>query len=524
VPHARVPYDQAQDAQADARAPAGPGPRWRLPPNLRPLLRWPAELMGLVLVGVAAIALAIAVTPMQQVMVAGQAINVGATSPDLSFSGPGEIDLFGQSLPTTQQFAGPVRPRLELAHISINGELTNLVQGAGPRDGHSAARPDGVRARDVAATLGGQLAAGWQRYFVWEIVVTAAGALLILGALAGWRRLPRRATIKLLAAGLVAAEALNLGAIMIAAYSAPAALRQTRSLNQLVGSENQIPPVAPKGPALHGVRVVVLGDSTASGAGLATVAGATRTDRDCGRSSDSYPLDLANANGWDVLNLACNSATIRHGVLGQQRHGGQKLPPQLSIAEQASGARVVIVSVGSDDLGWSAMLQYCATAPACSDKATTAYFQQQLASFSTDYLQLLSRLASLPGHPRVIVNQYYNPFGSQSGCLSQAGLTYAKLDTLTSRLASLNAVLAKGAAQFGFSSPQPEFAGHELCTSQPYVQGLDSAAPFHPTDMGQLAIALADQAALQTASAQAPGASPTPTGLAERTPPPAASR
>ena len=62
--------------------------------------------------------------------------------------------------------------------------------------------------------------------------------------------------------------------------------------------------------------------------------------------------------------------------------------------------------------------------------------------------------------------------------------------------ATLNEVLAKGAAQFSFSSPQPDFSGHQLCTPQPYVQGLDAAAPFHPTVLGQLAIALTDQAAV----------------------------
>ena len=96
----------------------------------------------------------------------------------------------------------------------------------------------------------------------------------------------------------------------------------------------------------------------------------------------------------------------------------------------------------------------------------------------------------------MIVNRYYDPFGPQLGCLSQAGLSPANLQTLTSRLTTLNAVLAKGAAQFRFSSPQPDFAGHQLCTQQPYVQGLDAAAPFHPTVLGQLAIALADQAAV----------------------------
>ena len=57
-------------------------------------------------------------------------------------------------------------------------------------------------------------------------------------------------------------------------------------------------------------------------------------------------------------------------------------------------------------------------------------------------------------------------------------------------------MLAKGAAQFRFLSPQPDFTGHELCSPLPYVQGLGAAAPFHPTAAGQLAIALADQAVL----------------------------
>ena len=132
---------------------------------------------------------------------------------------------------------------------------------------------------------------------------------------------------------------------------------------------------------------------------------------------------------------------------------------------------MIIVNIGANDLNWAAMVTYCSNAPRCDDKATTAYFQQQLASFSKNYLQLLSQLATLPGHPRVIINQYYNPFGPQQDCLSPAGPHPGQAATLTSRLSTLNAVLAKGAADFGFLSPQPDFAGHQLCTSQPYVQG-----------------------------------------------------
>jgi GDSL-like Lipase/Acylhydrolase family len=445
-------------------------------------LRWLAGLALLVLSAGAAIAVALLVTPMQTVTVAGQVIHVGASAPSLSLSGPGEVDLFGQSLPTNLRFTGPVRPRLQLSQITINGELTSFVEGAG-RAG-------------TERILGARLADGWKRYFVWETAVVGAVTLALVGAVAGWRRMRHATTFKLLAAGLVVAEAINVGAIMITTYSAPGLLRQVHSLNDLVGTENPLPRIHPTGRALHGIQAVVIGDSTAAGAGLAPLPGSSGTARACGRSADSYAADLSDVNGWKILNLACNGASISHGLLGPQDHDGHRLPPQLAVAERAKGASVVIVSVGADDLNWAAMVRYCITAPRCDDRATEAYFQQQLASFSKDYLDLLSRLAALPSHPRVIINRYYDPFGAQPGCLGQAGLTAANLATLTSRLSTLNAVLAKGAAQFRFSSPQPDFTGHELCTPQPYVQGLSSAAPFHPTALGQLAIALADQAAL----------------------------
>jgi lysophospholipase L1-like esterase len=445
--------------------------------------RWLAGLVLLVVSAAAGIAIALLVTPMQTVTVAGQVIQVGASDPTLSLSGPGQVDLFGQSLPTNLLFAGPVRPRLQLSQITINSELTTFVQGDHPAQ--------------AERILGTRLADGWKRYFAFQTAIAGAGALLLVGAVAGLARVPHRTTIKLLVAGLVVAEAINLGAIMTTAYTAPALLRQVHSLNELVGSQTRLPRIRPNGPPLPGVQVVVMGDSTAAGAGLAPLPGSSGTARACGRSSDSYADDLSVANGWRVLNLACDGATISHGLLGPQDHDGQLLPPQLAEAERAVHLSAVIVSVGADDLNWAAEVRYCSVAPRCNDRATTAYFQQQLASFSKDYLDLLSRLAGLPTHPQVIINQYYDPFGPEPGCLSRAGLTAANLQTLTSRLATLNAVLADGADQFNFSSPQPDFTGHQLCTPQPYVQGLNAAAPFHPTVLGQLAIALADQAALR---------------------------
>jgi lysophospholipase L1-like esterase len=462
--------------------------------------RWPALLLVMVAVIVAAVVAAIAaleVTPMQTVTVAGQVIKVGG-APRLGFSGPGEVSLFGQGLPTAISIPGPIQPRLQLSQITLNSELANFVQGRGDSQ--------------AGLMLRTQLVAGWEHYFAWETAVAAVFGLILAGAVAGWRRLPRKATGSLLAIVLIVTVALNLGAVALTANGARIALRHVSSLTQLVGTQDvSVPHSHVRKRQLHGVQEVVLGDSTAAGAGLPWLPRPSAADKLCGRSSQAYAVDLASVNDWKALNLACDSATIAHGLLGRQRQGALQIPPQIDSAMQVKDPAVVIVSVGADDLQWSAILEYCAATTQCDSRASNAYFEQKLAQFSTDYLQLLIELGSLPGHPRVIINRYYDPFGADVSCIVHRGLTPAKVATIRTWLAALNQVLAKGAAQFGFLSPQPSFADHTLCSPQSYVQGLGDLAPFHPTALGQLAIALADEAALASpAPAPTPSTSPAP--------------
>jgi len=459
-------------------------------------------MVAVIVAAVVAGGAALEVTPMQTVTVAGQVISVGA-APRPGFSGPGEVDLFGQGLPTAISIPGPIRPQLQLSQITLNSQLANFVQGRS--------------LSHAGLMLRTQLVAGWERYFAWEIAAAAAAALILAGAAAGWRRLRPRATVLWLAVTLIVTVALNVGAIALTADGARTALRHVSSLTQLVGTQDVRTPRAHlRRRKLPGIDEVVMGDSTAAGAGLPWVAHASATDIACGRSSQSYAVDLARVNGWKALNLACDSATIAHGLLGPQQQGTQRIPPQIDFVKQVKDPAVVIVSVGADDLQWSAILEYCAATTQCDSRASNAYFQQKLAQFSTDYLQLLIQLGSLPSHPQVIINRYYDPFGSDLSCVTQRGLTTAKVSTIQTWLVALNQVLAKGAAQFGFLSPQPSFAGHTLCSPLPYVQGLGDAAPFHPTAPGQLAIALADEAAL----ASQPPQPVQPTAPATSTPSP----
>jgi len=417
---------------------------------------------------------------MQTVSAAGQTAQVGAAIPSLSWSGPGELDLFGQVIPTKPQFQGPIRPLLQLTHITIDPQVAQLLRSDDPRQ--------------LKLSLSQQLAQGWTRYFVWETLIVAGFAVVALIAVAGVRRQAHLAMLKTVGAGLALVVAVNIGGVLLTARSTPSVLRSVKTLDDLVGVDPLAAAPGSGARPLPGVQAVVIGDSTAAAVGNPAAANASALDRACGRSSQSYAADLATVNNWNVLNLACSGATIQNGLLGVQVLGnGQVAPAQLAEAEGATHAKVIIVSIGSNDVEWSIMTRLCAASAVCNDKVSTAYFDQLLSSFTRSYYQLLGDLTDLPGSPAVLVNEYYSPFGPDIGCLTRYGLTPAKEKVLLARLGQLNTVLAEGAQTFGFGVADPPFTGHELCAADPYVQGPGDRAPLHPTAAGELAIALADQ-------------------------------
>jgi hypothetical protein len=447
---------------------------------------------------VGSIWLALQVAPLQTVSAAGQTAQVGAAIPSFSLSGPGELDLFGQVIPTKPQFEGPIRPLLQLTHITIDARVAQLVRSDGPRK--------------LELNLSQQLAQGWTRYFEWETLIAAGFAVVGLIAVAGVRRQSHKKMAKTVLAGLAVVVAVNVGGVLLTASSTPGVLRSVKTLDDLVGADPLATLPQTVSHPLAGVQAVVIGDSTAAAVGNPSVANATPLDRECGRSGQSYAADLAAVNNWNVLNLACSSATVQNGLLGAQVFGdGQVAPPQLVEAERATHAKVVIVSVGADDVQWSIMTRLCVASTVCNDKVSAAFFSKQIGEFTRSYYDLLGDLAGLPGSPTVLVNQYYSPFGADLRCLARYGITAAKEKVLAARLGQLNTVLAQGAQTFGFGVTGPPFAGHELCTSDPWVQGPGDPAPLHPTAAGELAIALADQQALPKAEGLVPAPTPTPT-------------
>src|SRR5579864_3796405 len=165
--------------------------------------------------------LALQVAPMQTVSAAGQTAQVGAAIPSLSWSGPGELDLFGQVVPTEPRFEGPIRPLLQLTHITIDPQVAQLLRSDDPRQ--------------LKLSLSQQLAAGWQHYFEWETLIAAGFAVIPLIALAGLRRQSRVTMAKTVAIGVFVVAAVNAGGVLLTAASTPAVLRSVKTLDDLVG-------------------------------------------------------------------------------------------------------------------------------------------------------------------------------------------------------------------------------------------------------------------------------------------------
>ena len=115
-------------------------------------------------------------------------------------------------------------------------------------------RSDGPR--KVELTLSQQLAAGWERYFLWETLIAIGFAAVPLIAVAAVRKRP--AIWKMLVAGVAVVCAVNVGGVLLTASGTPKVLRSVKTLDDLVGVDPTTEP-APVGKPQPGVQAVVIG-------------------------------------------------------------------------------------------------------------------------------------------------------------------------------------------------------------------------------------------------------------------------
>lgn len=252
--------------------------------------------------------------------------------------------------------------------------------------------------------------------------------------------------------------------------------------------------------AIQTDRYVALGDSVASGAGLPPN-GADPDASICQRSDQSYPFVVAHSLGISFEHQACGGAKITDGILKPQNASGTLMQPQLDKAFAAGTPRFISITAGPNDIGWSTYLNKChrGECGSFSDTASSSYLIWRVHQNMRSVLNEISARSGSDPKPKVVITGYYLPVSNaQPACTDTQGLTAKEIDWIRQQGKLLNIALNVMAYEYDFVTFAPvDFTGHELCSSDPWVQGMAGPAFYHPTQNGQSAMAASVVRALE---------------------------
>ncbi len=84
---------------------------------------------------------------------------------------------------------------------------------------------------------------------------------------------------------------------------------------------------------------------------------------------------------------------------------------------------------------------------------------------------------------------YYNPLSASCNAQTER-LTAAELAWIEANVTALNQTIEQVTSRFSFARyAAVDFNGHDICSTDPWIQSLTDPAPIHPTAEGQRAIA-----------------------------------
>ncbi|MDB5166691.1 MAG: hydrolase family protein [Candidatus Saccharibacteria bacterium] len=268
-----------------------------------------------------------------------------------------------------------------------------------------------------------------------------------------------------------------------ASYAFGVSMSCTQSVNSSKPYSPQEPPTRNSG------LYVALGDSVAAGLGLPV---ASPADQTCGVSAQAYPSAVAAAFQYPYINAACSGATA--GDLVSEQHlpnTSRDIEPQLDTAFANGTPALITITAGANDVYWQYFARNCYTGGTCGDRGDEIAYRSFLTGLRIKYEYVLSDIYSRSNGqpPKVVLTGYYHlASGNCSGQLSN--VTPAEESWLDARTDDLNRAIQRTANDYSFAAFAPvSFSGHELCSADSWIQGLNSPAPLHPTARGQQVIA-----------------------------------
>jgi lysophospholipase L1-like esterase len=291
--------------------------------------------------------------------------------------------------------------------------------------------------------------------------------------------------------GIVAAASMLAGPVAYGSASMAGGVLQSHGLPPVTTANVTVQPGASQTrPEQAVTKYVAMGDSVAAGAGLPPLSEATVNDETCDRSPEAYPYRIAERLQTTVVQLACSGAKVDEGIYGAQTRNGARIPAQLPTAFTNGSPDLMTATIGANDIRWNQFVRQCYVTRCgfAIDSARTKIYRTDLRIELTRMLyQINTRSAGDP--PQVLISGYYSPIASTE-CLATNRITPDEVSWLNDQTARMNQAIRSVVALFSFAEFIPiDFTGHEVCSSDPWVQGLEATAPIHPTSAGQAAIA-----------------------------------
>jgi lysophospholipase L1-like esterase len=232
---------------------------------------------------------------------------------------------------------------------------------------------------------------------------------------------------------------------------------------------------APSASAASAVNYVALGDSYSAGLGAGSNISSSGS---CDRNANAYPeqWDVANAPATFV-SVACSGATTAN-----------VLSSQVSSLSQAT--TLVSITIGGNDAGFASAMETCVLSltSSCLSAVTTAetFISGQLPALLDSTLQTIR--ADAPNAKIVVLD--YPELYDLSKSASCIGLSASDRTALNQAADDIDGVIATAAAANAdtFADVRSAFAGHEICDSGSWLNGVDLLAlssSYHPNANGQ---------------------------------------
>jgi lysophospholipase L1-like esterase len=223
----------------------------------------------------------------------------------------------------------------------------------------------------------------------------------------------------------------------------------------------------------------------------------------CLRSDHNFAHLAAAALGRSLADASCSGAKTDDMTAPQDVTPGPN-PPQFNAL--TTDTQIVTLQIGGNDIGFTSILQNCATANPfahpCRDKYVVDghdTLAEKIAATAPKIAAVLQGLhARSPGARVFVVNYAAILPETGSGCWPQVPIAFSDVPYLRSVEKKLNAMLAEQAAANGARIVDDYSAsiGRDACKSpstrwvEPLIPG-NAAAPFHPNARGEAGIATA---------------------------------